>query len=396
MTQATLDLFGPLPPADSPSRPVPARGAAARHATAPATLRLGPARPAGVTAAWRRWLRPLGDAGRDRGRAGEPLPDRTPPGADTRSGFDTVGFEIGWDHAHHRVAPPLAHFHPGHPVREGWDAGCARFGSRTLRATPTVRRWLALRLEAWSAGLSFDALHVTPHLLDRLAVGHCPVTRAVLTEGAGGDDEAVVARVDARVGYQPGNLAVVGRRAQVALERTGFREAIAQVERLEADRSGEPDALGATAWARLAVLTSFVTPLPHDEAARLPLLVLPPPRVPVVNPAQALQVLLTTQLMRPGYARRLADLAGRVTSPTARRALQVFMHTLLARRVALGAQPDPIALRHGLEDAWRHPLVNQRWQAFSLAMTPAACERLLRHGVAPGDAVQVTPDAALG
>ncbi len=337
-------------------------------------------------AGWRRWLRPIGEA----------VVAATRPAADTHPPvFGNVAFEIGWDHARHGVVPPPTHLHPGHPVREGWDAGCARFGPRTLRPTAGVRRWLALRLDAWTGGIPFDALHVTPHLLDRLAVTHCPITRAVLTEGVGGDAEGLLARVDLRSGYQPGNLAFLSRRALTARGGLDFRDVIERLAQREADRSPPAGDLGAAAWARLAVLCSFATPLSHEEAARLPLLVLPPPRVPVVNPAQALQVVLTTQLMRPGYARRLADLAARVPSPSARRALHVFAHTLLARRVALGASPGPLDLRHGLEDAWRHPLVNQRWQAFSLLMTSTACERLLRDAVAPGDAIQLTPMAAV-
>lgn len=381
MTQATFDLFGPAPLLEPPAQP---SRSVSRQVLVQLPVRRAAARPA--AAGWHRWLRPIGQA----------VVAATRPAAETtRPAFGDVGFAIGWDHAHHRIVPPPTHMHAGHPVREGWDAGCARFGLRTLRPTSSVRRWLALRLDAWADGVAFDALHVTPHLLDRLSVTHCPITRTVLTEGVGGDDEGLLARVDTSGGYRPGNLAFLSRRALAARGGLGFREAIDHLAQLEADRNPAAADLGAAAWARLAVLSSFATPLPHDEAARLPLLVLPPPRVPVVNPAQALQVLLTTQLMRPGYARRLADLAARVASPSARRSLQVFAHTLLARRVALGASPGPLGLRHGLEDAWRHPLVNQRWQAFSLLMTPTACERLLREAVAPGDAIQLTPQAAL-
>ena len=49
-----------------------------------------------------------------------PLFDDTPPAA-TESPFDAAGFEIGWDHAHYRVVPPVEHLHAGHPVRQGWQ-----------------------------------------------------------------------------------------------------------------------------------------------------------------------------------------------------------------------------------------------------------------------------------
>ena len=51
---------------------------------------------------------------------------------------DRTGFEIGWDHAHYRLVPPADHLHAGHPVRQGWEAGQAVFGLRTLRATPRL------------------------------------------------------------------------------------------------------------------------------------------------------------------------------------------------------------------------------------------------------------------
>ena len=52
-------------------------------------------------------------------------------------------------------------------------------------------------------------------------------------------------------------------------------------------------------WSRLAVLMSFVTPLPHEQAARLPLLVLPPNRLRLLNPVQALQAVVTLSFTQP-------------------------------------------------------------------------------------------------
>lgn len=293
--------------------------------------------------------------------------------------LEAVGFEIGRDHAHHGLVPPSPHLVDGHPVRAGWEIGRACFGRRTLKATPAVQAWLALRLQAWAAGIAFDACHVTPHLMERLHPAHCPITREPLAPlGHAGSGQ--VDRLRRAGAYGPGNLLTLDLRAVEARTETGLRQAIAIVEQLETQRQSEHQGLSITQWARLAVLESFATALPHDEAARLPLLLLPPPRIPVINPAQALQVVITAQLALPGYARRLASLAAQVPSSGARHALQVFVHTLLARRVALGAVSG-MALRHGLEDAWRHPLVNQRWQHFALKMTAAACERLAQGAV---------------
>lgn len=293
--------------------------------------------------------------------------------------LETIGFEIGRDHAHHGLVPPGSQLVDGHPVRAGWEIGRACFAARTLKATPAVRAWLTLRLQAWAAGIDFDACHITPHLIERLHPTHCPITRESL-EALGQPGSGQVDRMRRENAFEPGNLVTLAARAVEARAGSGFRDAIATVERLESQRLPEHHGLTAPQWARLAILESFVTPLPHEEAARLPLLLLPPPRIPVCNPAQALQVVITAQLTLPGYARRLASLTGRVPSASARQCLQVFVHTLLARRVALGPVGGS-ALRQGLEDAWRHPLVNQRWQAFALKMTSAACERLARAAV---------------
>jgi len=65
---------------------------------------------------------------------------------------DAVGFEIGWDHAHYRLTPPPRQLEPANPVRQGWQAGTSVFGTRTLKPTPPVRKWLQLRLNAWRRG----------------------------------------------------------------------------------------------------------------------------------------------------------------------------------------------------------------------------------------------------
>jgi hypothetical protein len=123
---------------------------------------------------------------------------------------------------------------------------------------------------------------------------------------------------------------------------------------------------------------SFVTPLAHAQVACLPLLVLPPNRLRLLNPVQALQTLLTLQFARPGAARRIGELAA-VVPGNARDAFQVFTHTLLARRIAAGPTLEREALRHAIEDAWTHPLVNRRWQRLALQLTEADCERLVQY-----------------
>jgi len=106
--------------------------------------------------------------------------------------------------------------------------------------------------------------------------------------------------------------------------------------------------------------------------------VLPPNRLRVLNPVQSLQVMLSLQFTRSGHARRCAALAGLMPSAEVKHAFNAFMHTLLARRLAAGRFPDAVAERHAVEDLWRCPLINQRWQRLALRLSAIECERIGR------------------
>ena len=281
------------------------------------------------------------------------------------AGMDETGFEIGWDHAHHRINPPLRHLDHHNPVRQGWAAGRAAFGSRTLKPTAAARQWLALRLEAWLAGQVFEGVQVNPAFLARIDADECPVSRLPLTLCAGRDTDLQFIRLNPAAAYAAGNLAAVSQR--VALVSAG---------------QGRP--LGADEQARLAVLASFATPLPHGQAALLPLRLLPPNRVRVINPVQALQVMLTLQFTQAGYARRLLALAVLMPGNEARQAFQIFMHTLLARRLSAGQAPDALAMRRAMEDSWADTLVNRRWQRLVGRLDAAGCELLLQRAAQRG------------
>jgi hypothetical protein len=292
---------------------------------------------------------------------------------------DAPGFEIGWDCARYRVVPPPEHLHAGNPVRQGWQAGQAVFGHRTLRPSPAVRQWLQLRLSAWLRGHSFEDLQVTPNFLAQLEAPLCPVTREPLTHGTGRPTDAVVERVFHGAGVAAGNLVMLSTRAAAAKAQCGWDDALAFAHRIECGHVERIAGLDAAEWSRLAVLMSLATPLQHVQVASLPLLVLPPNRLRVLNPVQALQTLLTLLFTRPAYARNMADLAAVMPSSVARQAYQVFMHTLLARRVAAGPQADGPALRRAMEEAWQHPLVQRRWQRLALSLSAGDCEHLVQY-----------------
>ena len=297
------------------------------------------------------------------------------------AGFEAEGFRIGWEHARYLTTPPADHLHAGHPVRQGWEAGRAAFAGRTLAPARAARMWLALRLQAWLRGRAFDDLMVTPRFVARIDVGCCPITQVALTHSPAGAEsatDAVVMPLHERAGCVAGNLAVVSRQVAQARAALSPQDMAHIVQRLAAGEVASVAGMELPAWRRLQALTSLVTPQAHDQAAAQPLHVLPPPRVRLLNPVQGLQAVLTMVFTGPGYARQLTDLGTFMPHAQARRAYFLFMNAMLARRLsARGAVPLAL-VRHALEQAWSHPLVQQRWQALTQMMTPAQAERVLR------------------
>lgn len=311
-----------------------------------------------------------------------------PEGASPQPGRDDIAFELGWDHAHHGLVPPAEHLLPANPVRQGWEAGRASFGSRTLKPTRHVRKWLQLRLQAWKRGRAFEGVQVTPHYLAQIDTERCPITRVTLTHATGEGSDASVDRVYNDAAYAGGNLAVISLRANQAKGDMRWDEArtlaVLAEGRTTGPGAGTVDGLSSAEWARLAILMSFVTPLPHELAATLPLLVLPPNRLRLLNPIQGLQALITLQLTHPGFAARSAQLAALMPGKELKRDYQLLFHSLLPRAWDGGRPVDPQVLRERLEDAWRNPLVLRRWQRFARQLTAEQAEALVQRAAALG------------
>jgi hypothetical protein len=284
-----------------------------------------------------------------------------------------IGFDIGWDHARHGLLPLPEYWREDSALQQGWRAGKACFGARTLAASPRVRRWLALRISAWRRGIAFELLQVTPHYLGQIEAPLCPVLRRPLAEA-----EASVDRVNHGAGYAAGNLATLSLEANRAKAALGWEEALQHAHLAAGAEGGHIDGLDAAAWARLAALISFVTPLPLEQAARIPLRVLPPNRLRLLNPVQGLQALVTRELTRPDGTRRLRELAALLPGETQRTDFHRLLAALLPRRLEAGQDAGPWALRHALEDAWADARVNRCWQRFALQLDEALIERLLQ------------------
>lgn len=294
---------------------------------------------------------------------------------------ERAGFEMGWDHAHHGLVPPPGLLLPHTPICQGWMAGKAVFGGRTLGASRSVRLWLALRLLAWRQGVGFEGQQVTAHYLGQIHAERCPVLRQPLGGAADSPLASAISRLNPQAGYAAGNLATLSRQAAQALATVDVMDAVRLARRAEMDGAAA-DGLAAAAWWRLAALRAFATPLPFFEAARLPLALLPPNRVRVLNAVQGLQVLVTLQFATPGWSARTRALGAMLPAHTLRHDFNLFVSALVPR--VLEAGHDAKSLRRALEDAWLNERVQRRWQHFVLSLGEAGTESLLERAAAAG------------
>ena len=320
-------------------------------------------------------------------------PAPAPGGAAPHAGGPAdPGEAIGFDHARFGLVPPAPCLWPGHPVREGWERGRRLVGRRTRPATLSVRRWLGLRLAAWTRDEAFDDHQITPQVLRSLeTAAACPVSGRALGE------DAEVLPADAARGWVAGNLVLLSPEV-AALWRTldleGARAALVRAE--AAEEPGTPmEGLSLRHWRRLVTLKSLATPLPHAEATRIPLHALPPNRLRLVNPIQELQVLLTLQLATPGWGTR-ARLVAESLPQALRGDFNLFFHSLLAQALRVTAGPARAEMREALASAWGDAIVQRRWLRLADHVDAALAARLvdrLVHEPLPG-LVVVRHDAA--
>ena len=298
---------------------------------------------------------------------------------------DRDGFDIGWDHAHHGLVPPAELLLSGTPVCQGWMAGKAVYGRRTLSASRHTRMWLQLRINAWRLGIAFEHQQLKPNYLAQIEATRCPVTRQLLQGARGQSDTLVVARLNAKAGYAVGNLAVMSLAASQACDGLSVQDCVRLAHRAASTTTATAPSgisLSAAAWWRLAVLGSFATPLPFAFAAGLPLAVLPPNRVRLLNAVQGLQALLTRSFAAPRWSERCRHFAQWLPEHTLRQDFNLFVGAMAPR--VLEAGNDPSALRQALEDAWLNDRVLRRWQHFVLQLGESATEALLLRATEAG------------
>lgn len=292
---------------------------------------------------------------------------------------DPLGWQLGFDHARFHVALPASHLHPASPLFQGFHAALqAGNSARQREVAAGTRAWLHLRLQAWTEGLPFEDQLLTPHYLRQLRRSHCPVTRAALHDEQGHEQQRVWVRLRQDLGYAAGHLVQLGRRAALALSGRGVAELRRIAERL-AMQGDSQEGLDAAEWARLASLVRMVSP--QDEGGDA-LAALPPNRLRLLNPQQALQAWIGRQLALHGWAARGTALHDALTSIPARQAA----HTLWA-----ALAPHALTLQHhegmerlwALEDVWRDARVQRRWSALVGLLKLDEIETLLLRLPAP-------------
>lgn len=314
-----------------------------------------------------------------------PLPEREAAG-DT---LDTP-FELGRDHARHGLTPPLELLCLHQRLQQGFRAGRAVFGRHTRPADRRVQAWLALRLQALRERLAFETVQLTPHFLARLDVAHCPVTREPLGDTPGTPNQRRIVRLRPDAGYAAGHLVVASARAVEARGELGLAGAL-QRQRASAAEGRSIDGLDAAQWARWAALCSLVEPMAHARAAALPLAVLPPDRLRLFNPAQALQALAGRALLHRTPNRRLAALHALLPA-AALGPFEAWLRACRERFEALAAARPGLQPAWALEDAWSEREVLSRWRRLAARLDAAQCEHIALQFGGPG--VRWLPEAA--
>lgn len=313
--------------------------------------------------------------------------------APTLTLHESQGFALGFDFARYHQALPAPLEAQASAVRDGWLAGRATLGRRAGEPGWHVVQWLQLRLHAWLDGRSAETLQLNASYLRQIAASHCPVTRVPLcTAAQTGGAAAVIERLRSDAGYAAGHVVSMSSAASVAkgaldyadIQTVARRHAQSPLAYAAGFTAGLAQGLSAEQWARMAVLCSFVQPLPHAQACAIPMLVLPPNRVRLLNPAQALQAWVSRQLLQAGWSQRFARFGALLPTAGVRQSFQLLVHALLPRVLAAGRNAQGMGLRWAVEDAWADARVQQRWQAFAGSLTPAQCESLVMRASARG------------
>ncbi|MCE2722075.1 MAG: hypothetical protein LW865_02135 [Betaproteobacteria bacterium] len=183
-----------------------------------------------------------------------------------------TGFAIGWD----AYCSQIGELEGGDQfVRDGYAAAAAHFeGWKNIRRPDRFdRKHVYLRFSAYKRGLPFDP-SLTPSFLVSIDRAFCPVTLDPLTHCTLGLTDASVDRIENRMPYEVGNVAILSARVN-KIKDTLSADAIVSI----AKTGREIDGLSAPQWRRLAAICvgTHNKLLPASERLRVPMVTAPPP-----------------------------------------------------------------------------------------------------------------------
>lgn len=295
------------------------------------------------------------------------------------------GFDIGWEYAQLGQHLPRSENEADEAamreVRNGFAAGAVHFQRRNATATGEdqrfVRKYLQLKLHAWMRGRIFKE-DVTPEYLKRISQDICPITRKPMTVATGRLTDGSVDRLLNDGCYARGNLVMISTGANQAKGKLSYREVLDIVAFNREFRGLSP-----IEWERMAALMGIVS----DKDGVLPLLVMPPPGVSMVNRYAALQLVAVLAPFysdgRTGITRTLvAQMRKVVPGKKAKKLMEEFF------RYAWGAIRHPSEQAFKTADAadqyqrfmelagdiWRDPYLLERFRLWMAAM-PVGSER---------------------
>lgn len=267
-----------------------------------------------------------------------------------------IGRRLGHDLAKHGVRDHSAAWPPS--VIEGYVAAKAVAAKRL--SDRFVRKWLQLRLNAFTRGRAVDEA-VTPEFLAKIDTPSCPVTRQALTHAELLPTDWSIDRLNNDGAYAPSNLIVMSTSANRSKGDRSHAQVMALARAEEAQFGLSPGD-----WLRLAAL--MLGPchaMDPKNAPFVPMVVAAPPYVPMLVMQQLQHVLAQnsrSNAVRNALVKNLR-LACRTEQAQNRLAL-------LSERVHFGAKglefPSDVWLQTGAVTAlhaWRESLDEPSWGA---------------------------------
>ncbi len=182
--------------------------------------------------------------------------------------LDKLGFDLGWDFAVYGITPN-SNALPS--ILEGYEYGSQQKSRR--HADIFIRKYLYLRYSALNRGRAVSE-YVSPQLISYLCVRKCPITKSVLTARTCLDTDWSIDRVNNNGAYAPGNMVVMGVKANRSKGNKSSDDILDIVRFLEESKEAEYDSLTLSEWKRLSWLAEKC-----DKERRVPLVMKPPPLI---------------------------------------------------------------------------------------------------------------------